>query len=153
MTDYEKLLDKAASRKIKVREVPMILHDGLTNGKVICIRSTIPTEAEKADVLAEEIAHTELTVGDILDQSVTENRKQERKARLRAYDMRIGLNGIVRAFQAGCKSISEFSEYLHTGESFFIEAVECYRNVYGESVLINGFRIQFDPNFDVFRIE
>ena len=39
------------------------------------------TEAKKACILAEEIGHHKLTVGDITDQSIMENAKQEYKAR------------------------------------------------------------------------
>ena len=149
MTDYEYLLEEAADRNIKVREVPLIMYDGLTNGQVICIRSTMQTQAQKADVLAEEIAHTKLTVGNILDQGETGNRKQEYKARLKAYDKRIGLKGIVNAYRAGCKTLYEIAEYLHTEELFLSEALNCYREIYGESVSMDGYCIHFEPKLSV----
>ena len=44
-----------------------------------------------ADTLAEELGHHYTTVGDILDQTNVSNRKQERLARVWAYNRRIGL--------------------------------------------------------------
>lgn len=145
MDRYEILLDVAECRNLTVKEVPLIMYDGLARGSTIGIRSTITTHAQKADVLAEEIAHSRLTVGDILDQSVTENRKQEHRARALAYDMRIGLDGIVGAYNAGCVTAFEMADYLGTTEKFLCDALEHYRQVYGESVKYNGYLVSFEP--------
>ena len=62
-----------------------------TDWKNIILREDILTSAKKTDVLVEEIAHSELTVGNILDQTAPNNRRQERKARLRAAEMQVPL--------------------------------------------------------------
>lgn len=145
MTDYERLLDKAKIHGLSVREFPFVFYDGLIKGRKIGIRKSIETSAQKADVLAEEIAHHQYNVGNILDQSVTENRKQEHHARGHAYDDRFGLPGIINAYNEGCRTKFEISEYLGVSEGFFEEAVQYYINKYGESVAHQGYLITFIP--------
>jgi hypothetical protein len=75
---YETLLQEAHEEEIEVVCIP--LHGklkGLYSCNVIAINSNTATEAEKACILAEELGHYHTTVGDILDQSKTQNRKQE----------------------------------------------------------------------------
>lgn len=47
----------------------------------IALSNRLNTTAEKACVLAEELEHHETSVGNIIDLSVSWNRKQERQAR------------------------------------------------------------------------
>lgn len=62
------------------------------------------SDIEKACVLAEELGHHYTSVGNILDMTSAANRKQERQARLWAYNKQIGLIGLVRAFEHGCQN-------------------------------------------------
>ena len=96
MTDYELLANEAYSMGLTVKEKPLHGSDGLIKGRRIAIRQDIPTLAKKADVLAEELGHHYTTVGNILDQSVAEARKQERAARIWAYKLRIPLLDLVK---------------------------------------------------------
>lgn len=57
-----------------------------------------------------------LTVGDISDQTVINNRKQERRARMMAYNMCLPLLHIVKAYEAHCRNSYEFSEFLDIAE-------------------------------------
>lgn len=103
------------------------------------------TSAESGCTLAEEIGHHETSVGNILDLSDIRNRKQELRARLWAYDRLIGLIGIVDCFKAGCQTISEMVDYLNVTEEFLKEALERYRQKYGEYVTIDNYIIYFEP--------
>lgn len=149
MNAYEVLLDHAYEDGCSVWEMPFTHHDGLILGDKIGIRRTIDTNAEKADTLAEELAHHDLTVGNILDQSITMNRKQEHKARAKAYDMRIGLERIVDAIDMGCKDAYEASAYLGVSERFFNEALGYYHEKYGECVEVGDRTLIFDPCIDL----
>lgn len=149
MNAYEVLLDRAKDRGCSVQELPFECYDGLILGNKIGIRSTIDTADEKADVLAEELSHHALTVGNILDQSITANRKQERKAKGRAYDMRIGLEGIIDAIDFGCKDTYEASEYLEVSERFLCEALDFYHEKYGECVKVDDRTLIFEPTLDI----
>jgi hypothetical protein len=129
---------------LKVVELPLQHTDGMARGNLIGIR-TGQTTAEKTCVLAEEIAHARYTVGNILDQNDAGNRKQERFARLKAYDQLIGLPGLIAAFESGCRSYYEVAKYLDVTEAFLREAVELYRMKYGAYVHYQQYYIQFEP--------
>lgn len=152
MTDYETLLDKANGKGLSVTEKPMDLYDGLIIGKDIYVRSTIKTSAQKADTLAEEIAHHDYTIGDIMDQSISENRKQEHIARFHAYNERIGLIGIIKAYEAHCRNRYEMAEFLDVSEPFLAEALECYKNKYGLYKAIDNYIVYFEPYLAIAKI-
>ncbi len=107
---------------------------------------------EKACILAEEIGHYLVSSGDILDQSKTENRKQELKARCWAYDKQIGLIGIIDAYNAGCHNLFEMAEHLGITEEFLSDALAYYRNKYGEYTMIDSYIIYFEPCLGVMKI-
>lgn len=152
MIAYETLLDEAHEKGLCVTEKPMNHYDGLIIGKDIYVRSTIKTYAQKADTLAEEIAHYRYTVGNILDQSISENRKQENIARFHAYNERIGLIGIIKAYEAHCRNRYEMSEFLDVSEPFLAEALECYRKKYGVYKAVDNYLIMFEPNLAVIKL-
>lgn len=94
MNIYEKLQDEACKDGIDVVDYPFESKNikGLYCDGVVAIRENIDTTAEKACVLAEELGHHYTSAGNILDQNQTENIKQERKARMWAYNKQIGLS-------------------------------------------------------------
>ncbi len=152
MTAYERLLNEANGEGLTVKELPMVFFDGLIRNRKIGIRKTIDTSIQKADVLAEELMHHKYTVGNILDQSVPENRKQENIARFHAYNKRIGIRGLISAFEAGCKSRYEAAEYLEVTEEFLQDAVDCYREKYGEYKTCDNYIVYFIPHLSIMEI-
>ena len=147
--NYEALLDEAHQEGLTVKEKPLKYNNGRIKGKRIAIRKDIETSAEKACVLAEELGHYHTTVGDITDLSDSQNRKQERQARLWGYNKLIGLTGIIQAFRAGCHSRHETAEYLGVTEEFLQECIDCYTEKYGEYAKIDNYIIFFIPNLAV----
>lgn len=121
---------------------------GLCYNGNIAIEESL-TQIEKACVLAEELGHHYTTVGNIIDMTDAQNRKQERQARLWAYNKQIGLAGIIRAFEAGCQDMHEIAEYLEVTEEFLHEAIECYRNKYGVFTTLDNYVIYFIPNLTI----
>lgn len=103
------------------------------------------TTTEKACVLAEELGHHYTSSGDILDLSITQNRKQERQARIWAYNKQIGLKGLINAYEHGCRNRHEIAEYLEVTESFLEEAVNCYHEKYGLFTKVDNYVIYFQP--------
>lgn len=146
---YEALLDEAHQEGLTVKEKPLKYNNGRIKGKRIAIRKDIETTTEKACVLAEELGHYHTTVGDITDLSDSQNRKQERQARLWGYNKLIGLTGIIQAFRAGCHSRHETAEYLGVTEQFLQECIDCYTEKYGEYTKIDNYIIFFIPNLAV----
>lgn len=150
--NYEALLAKADSHGLIVKEKDLLANDGRIKGNKIAIRKDIETQTEKSCVLAEELGHYYTSSGDIIDQTDIMNQKQEYRARLYGYNLRIGLMGIVRAYQAGCRNLYEMAEHLEVTEEYLKEAIECYRSKYGEYVKVDNYIIYFIPCLAVLSI-
>lgn len=149
--EYENLLEEADSQKLMVKEKDIPGYKGRIYNNRIAIRKNM-TSTEKGCVLAEELGHYYTTVGDILDQTSANNRKQEYRARLWAYNRLIGLRGIISAHESGCQSISDVADYLDVTESFLQEALLCYKQKYGLYVKLDNYVIYFEPNIGVFEM-
>lgn len=148
--NYDELLIEADEAGLVVKEAPLRSGDGRCKGCRIAIRKDIPTLRKKADTLAEEMGHYYTTVGNILEQDTVNSCKQERGARLWGYNKRIGLRGIIKAYQHQCKNPYEAAEYLNVSEEAFAEALEYYRQIYGRGVMLDNYFVQFEPNLQVY---
>ena len=144
MTYYE-LLEAADDLGLIAKEKDLQAHDGLIRGRRVAIRRSISSQRRKACVLAEEIGHYFTSAGDIMDPTDTGSRKQERRARIWAHDVQVGLDGILAADAAGCRSVYEMADFLEVPEDFLIEAIGCYSERYGRGICYKGYRILFDP--------
>lgn len=142
---YEQLLTTADQNGLLVKEKTLVQHDGLLRGKRIAIRKDIETQAEKSCVLAEEIGHHCTSSGNILDQTNVMNQKQEYRARLYGYNLKIGLTGLIRAYEAGCRNLYEMAEFLDATEEYLKEAIQCYSSKYGTCVAVDNYIIYFEP--------
>lgn len=147
MNSFEHLEDQACKDGIRI-----VNHSfnsdrikGLYCDGTVALNSNIKTSSEKACVLAEELGHHYTSVGNILDLTVNYNRKQERQARIWAYNKQIGLNGLIRAYENGCKSRYEIAEFLEVTEEFLEDAIKCYREKYGVYTTIDNYIMYFIP--------
>lgn len=152
--NYENLLNEAQKNNIYVIEDADFKSksDGLINGNVIGINKNIRSYKKRSCVLAEEIGHYYTTTGDIIDQSVGFNNKQEYQARLWAYNRLIGLSGIIDSHKKGCKSAFEMAEHLNVTEDFLAETLHCYKAKYGVCAKIDNYIIYFEPSLGVFEL-
>ena len=91
-------------------------------------------------------------LGNILDQSVTANRKQELRGRIWAYNRLIGLTGILRAYKMGCRNRYEIAECLDVPEETLQEALNYYHARYGVCTQIDNFVIYFEPALGVMEL-
>lgn len=153
MNTYEKLQDEACKDGIEVVDYPFESEriKGLCCDGTIAIRDNIATTTEKACVLAEELGHHYTSVGNIIDMDSSSNRKQERQARLWAYNKQIGLKGLVRAYEHGCTASHEIAEYLDVTEEALQECIEFYRDKYGEYKTVDHYIIFFIPHLAVLK--
>lgn len=143
MCNYEKLLHDASMIGLEVKEIQFESDaKGLCKGQKIGIRKDL-SDAEKACVLAEEIGHYYTTVGNILNQKNTENRKQEIKARKWAVDKMLTIEDVFEATEHPCSNLFEIAEYLGVTEEFLLEALEIFKKRYGHSYAYNGKTIIF----------
>lgn len=120
------------------------------NGHV-AINTSVKNSAEKSCVLAEELGHHYTTVGNILDMNDLENCKQEYKARFWAYNKQIGLDGLIDAYEHGCRSAHEIAAYLEVTDKFLIDCVEAYRSKYGEMISSGKYTVCFIPHLMIMK--
>jgi len=142
---YDELLTLSDSENLIVKEKEIPGYGGRIYKNRIAINRSLPTQVEKSCVLAEELGHHYTTTGDILDQSNVMNRKQEYRARLYGYNLKIGLTGLIRAYESGCRNFYEMAEYLDATEKYLKEAIDCYKAKYGLYASVDNYIIYFEP--------
>ena len=142
---YEELLILSDSEDLIVKEKNIPGYGGRIYKNKIAINRLLPTQAEKSCVLAEELGHHYTTFGNILDQDSITNFKQEYRARLYGYNLKIGLTGLISAYESGCRNLYEMAEYLEVTEEYLVEAIQCYRSKYGICAAIDNYVIYFEP--------
>lgn len=155
MTKYEQLLDEASEKNITVIEnydLTGTQLKGLYCDSIVAIGNTTTSNTERACVLAEELGHHYTAVGDILDQSSVENRKQEMRGRIVAYNKLVGLRGIVDAYLHHCQNLSEAAEYLGVTEEFLSDSITYYKNKYGVFATVDNYTVVFEPTIAVIEL-
>jgi len=148
MITYEQLLKEADNKGLITKEKNLPVSKGRIKGNRIAIKRDMST-TEKGCVLAEELGHYYTTSGNILDQSLTSNRKQEHIARMWAYNKLIGLRGIINAYDAGCTNKYEIAEFLNVTVEFLEEAIKKYTDKYGVCTMLDNYIIYFIPYLGV----
>lgn len=142
---YEELQMEHAD--LNIRELDL---SGVPDLKGIYIDGNIAVhqnmnDVEKSCVLAEELGHHYTTTGNILNLEDAKNRKQEKRARFWAYNKQIGLYGLIRAFERGCRERCEVADFLNVTEEFLLEAIDCYHGKYGICEEVDNYVIFFEP--------
>lgn len=150
---YDDVLMEAESKGLIVREKSLNSSDGRILDNRIAIRKTIPTTIEKSCVLAEEMGHYHTGCGNITRLKTVSDRKQEYRARLYGYNLKIGFIGIIKAYKHGCRSLYEIADFLDATEDYLKEAIECYKSKYGEYTRIDNYVIYFIPCLAVFELK
>lgn len=151
MNAYERLEDEACRDGIDIIDYGFDNDNirGLYCDGVIGINKNIKNMTKRTCILAEELGHHHTSAGNIIDQTKTENRKQEQRARMWAYNKQIGLSGIIDAYKHGCHNLHEMAECLDVTEEFLQDALEAYRLKYGHYVNIDNYTIYFEPSLMV----
>ena len=140
---YDELLIEAAQEQLLVKEKCLLANAGLIKGKRIAIKRDL-TNKQKTCVLAEELGHYFTSVGDIVDQTNINNRKQERKARKWGYCRLVNIEKLVEAIQQGCRNAHEIAEYLEVTEEFLQDALHYYKSKYGAYYTVGQYTIYFN---------
>ena len=151
---YDKLLEEADKSNLFVVENAKFQSPAcfLINYDVIGINKNVHSYTKRSCILAEEIGHYKTTVGNIIDQSSTANRKQERNARMWAYNQMVGLQGIISCYQARCNNLFEMADHLGVTEQFLSDALREYQSKYIEYTQVDNYIIYFVPTLAVFQI-
>lgn len=119
----------------------------MCSDSIIALSTKVTDTKEKICILMEELAHIKINVGNI-----SNNPKEELKARGIAYNSLIGLNGIIASYQYGCITKYDMAEFLEVTETFLEEAINWYRSKYGLYTIFNNYKIQFIPTLSVSKI-
>lgn len=153
MNIYECLQDEACEDGVEVVDYTFQSQriKGLYCDGTVAISKNMDS-TQKACTLAEELGHHHTSVGNIINMESAQNRKQERQARLWAYNKQIGLAGLIKAYEAGCQNRYETAAYLEVTEEFLEECIQCYRDKYGEYKIVDNYTIYFIPHLAVFKL-
>jgi len=138
---YEELIIE--SKLDHIYELDMSIK-GLYCDGVIGISKHIDSK-EKNCILAEELGHHFTTVGDILDQRIEENRRQEEIARRWAYRKLIPLEGLIDAHKTHISNLDEITDFFSVPYDFFFNAIQYYKNIYGLFTFCDQYVIYFEP--------
>lgn len=155
LTGYEKQLDIAQKENIIVIEkydMEETRFKGLYCDGTIALSKDMDTTIERSCILAEEMGHHYTTFGNITDQSKTMNVKQELRARMWAYNEKIGLMGIINAFEKRLTDFNEIAELLEVTPEFLFDALKCYKSKYSPHITLDNYIIFFEPNLSVAKI-
>lgn len=141
---YEDLLSKYDDKLIiKETDLPPSLK-GLCADNVILISNDLSSK-QKLEVLGEEIAHYEITYGDIRNQNNEFNKKMEFKARRHSYELVISLDDLIKALKTGIELVYEISEYFEVSIEYFLNVIAYYKSKYVLYVDYGKYRIYFEP--------
>lgn len=142
---YDEMVNICTEKGLIVHEMDFCSKaKGLCIGNYIFINKSLE-QREKLCILAEEMGHYFTTTGNIIDKSKKGNNKQENTARIFAYDLLIGIEGLVSVWNLGAENTADASEILGVSEEFFTDALDYYKRKYGNYTEINGYRIIFQP--------
>lgn len=146
MTKYEDLITKVEKLGIKVRELDFgtTKKSGRCLDNIIYINSNID-EKGKYEILAEEVAHYKKTSGNILNQDITENIKQENIARREAYRILAEPNDVIEAMRHNSTTLDEVAEYLNLSLPTLIDIVNDWKRQYGKGIQVGTCYLQLEP--------
>lgn len=147
MNLYEQWLQKAEDFGLSVAEnVPFESQaKGLICGDCIGLSQSLETTAEKACVLAEEVIHSQLNVGDIRDQRVSGNSWQEHKTRKTLHKHLANVRTIAYLLKSGCKNSNEIADKMGITEELLLEAINGYKEEYGVFIPLEDDILFFEP--------
>ena len=152
MSNYENLLIECEKLGINVVELNFETTKpcGQCKGNNIYINENC-SDKEKYCVLAEELGHYNLTVGNILNQDKIANRKQELKARRWGHKHIVSLESIIEAFENNCLTEYEIAEYLGVSDKYFNEVIEDYKKQYGIYCTLDKYCIVLEPRLGIYK--
>lgn len=132
MNEYEELLSKI-SEKVPVVEINLLEETGLEaayEDNFIYLDKNLSWVQKRVN-LAEEYGHHKTSVGEIIDYTKPENRKQEWKARRYSFDHLISLDDLLECHDLGITCLYDCAEHLSVTEEVLLKSFEHFQNKYG----------------------
>lgn len=148
MDRYERLVDYADKMGLEIVEKHFKSSaKGLCKGNKIGISKGIETNTEKRCVLAEEMAHSFFTVGDILDTRDPAAMRQEMVARRAAYEYLVPMQDLIDACLCCSHDLYDVPDYLGVTYEFLQNTLNHYSHKYGGCKRHGKYIISFSPLF------
>lgn len=130
MYPYEALASKYPHINILYcADMPVHL-PGLTLGNNIYLRLQ-QSNTQKYETLQEEIAHYEITVGDITSGKSRDARKQEKAARSLAMERSVSLDDLIYCYYHHLWLPDEIADYCNVEVKYLRKAIDNYREKRG----------------------
>ena len=129
MYPYETLASKYPHINVLYKVMPTHL-PGLTIDNDVYL-SESETNARKYEILQEEIAHYETTVGDITKGDTRDKRKQENKARSIAMERAVPLDDLIYCYFHDIWTPEDIADYCNVEVEYLYKAIDNYRTKYG----------------------
>ena len=145
MLDYNTLLEETPLPVYECNLLERTGAEGLYYDDCIYIEKNLPSCMKKI-VLAEEIAHYETSVGNILDLQDIRNNKQEYEARRLAYERLVTLDNLVKCYKQGLTESWQIAEYLELDTKFVEEAIENHKVKHGLHFTHGDYFFRFTGN-------
>lgn len=129
MYPYEALASKYPHINVLYKVMPAHL-PGLTINNDVYL-SEHESDVRKYEVLQEEIAHYETTVGNIVAGDTRDKRKQENKARSIAMERAVKLDDLIYCYFHHIWTSEEIADYCNVEVKYLYKAIDNYRTKYG----------------------
>lgn len=125
MWRYEKLMSEYDFLDFEELSNFPSTQDGYICGNKIYIKDSLSPK-RKHEILAEEIAHYQITYGNILDQTVFNNRKFEGYARRLTYNMVMPIDEIRNLHKNNITTLHDIANHFEVTEQFVRNALSYY---------------------------
>lgn len=125
MYAYEELASEYPNINISYhREMPNHLAGLYFDGDILLNPSVSNTKMY--EILQEEIAHYDTTVGDIVVEDTVDSRKQEHKARSLATTRAVSLDKLIYCHTHGLWELDEIADYCNVDMEYLTDAINNY---------------------------
>lgn len=126
LDNFEKLEHSYPNLSVELRkDMPDGLGGCIVNGHISI--NYFRSIRERYEILQEEVAHYDTSVGNITDYHDVQNMKQEKLARSVAMERTVTLDGLIHCFYNGLWSVNEVADYFGVTNQYVIKAIENYR--------------------------
>lgn len=151
-TTYEELLCDAEKAGVEVIEADLYTSKkcGRCINNLILINSNTSTK-EKKEILAEELSHYMKNCGDILDQTITSNIKQENIARRESYKMLVEPVDLIEGMKHGATNIFEMADFLDITVETLNDILSDFKKQYGIGIQVGNYYLQLEPTFGILK--
>ncbi len=112
---------------------------------LVIISQALSTNAERLCVLAEEAGHYYTSTGNILDLNNIMHRKQERRARVWAYERLVTPEKLIRGWLDYIRTPWDLADYCGVTGAFLTQALEYYRQKHWPTWHVDKYEISFEP--------